>query len=216
MFKEYVRGKRIAVVGPASSISGTGQKDYIDGFDIVMRFNSAIPISDGSKNDIGTRTDILCNCLEEHPISGGHIDPLLWKNNGVSWVLCPYPRELWYVGPNVNRFESLNKGMLNLQCTDVPFFNGLESKLGTRPNSGFLGILYLLSFDVNEVYVTGITFGRGGYHKGYKDDISAEQYNKLANSHIHQQKPQEKIFSEIFKNESRLSVDVTLKEILEN
>ena len=72
-----------------------------------------------------------------------------------------------------------------------------------------------MKLDIAEIYVTGITFGRGGYHRGYKDDISVEQYNKLANSKIHQQKPQELMFSQVFKEDSRLTVDTTLKDILE-
>ena len=213
-FDEYIKGKRIAVVGPAGSMHGSEQGEELDKYDIIVRFNSAVPIKDEMKKDIGSRTDILCNCLEEHPVSGGHIDPDLWVRENVQWVLSPYPRELWYVRANVSRFEKLNKGRLKLECTNKPFFDKLEKQLGTRPNSGLLGMLYILNLDPAELYVTGITFGRGGYHPGYKDGISAAKYDKLANSHIHQQKPQEDLFREIYKKDSRIKADIILTQIL--
>ena len=213
-FADYIKGKRVAVVGPAGSIHDSNQGETIDQYDIIVRFNSAVPIKNESKKDIGSRTDILCNCLEEHPVSGGHIDPEVWINENVSWVLCPYPKELWYVKPNYERFEKLNKSRLQHTCPDKPFFDDLEKKLKTRPNSGLLGMLYLLSFNPSELYVTGITFGRGGYRPGYKDGITAEQYDKLANSTIHKQAPQEALFREVYMNDTRIKTDIMLSKIL--
>ena len=213
-FSEYLNNKTVAIVGPAGSINGTNQSKYIDGHDIVMRFNSAVPLKPEMKKDIGTRTDILCNCLEPNFTSGGKIDPDLWIREKVKWVLSPYPRELWYTKGNIANFEKINKNRIKFQCTDKIFFDDIEGKVKTRPNSGVLGILYILKHNPKSVYVTGITFGRGGYHAGYKDGITPEKYDKLANSGTHQQKPQENLFREIYNKDKRIKVDKALEEIL--
>lgn len=215
-FTIFLDNKRVAIVGPANSVLNTRQKSLIDNYDIIMRFNSAVPIPENMKDDIGTRTDILCNCLQPGFINGGNIDPKLWKDNGVKWLLCPYARELNYVIYNVNNFERKNKNInLNFLCVDKPFFDSIQMKLDNRPNSGLLGILYLLEHNIKEIYITGITFGRGGYCPGYKTGITEEKYNKLANSGTHQQKPQEELFKEVYKNnKNRIKIDTILEKII--
>jgi hypothetical protein len=214
-FENFVSGKRIAVVGPAGSIFGSNQRDLIDSYDLVLRFNSALPISEGMKTDVGSRTDILCNCLEPHPTSGGTINPKLWNACGVKWVVCPYPRSLSYVANNVRGFIQKNGDLLKFTDTPLQFFKDIETQINTRPNTGILGIMYLLSFDISELYITGITFARDGYRPGYKDNISVERYKQLANSHIHQQEPQLKFLREILKTETRVVTDDALTKILQ-
>jgi hypothetical protein len=213
-FSEYVKGKRIAVVGPGPTTQGTNQGNIIDSYDIVMRFNSAVPVPTSAIADIGTRTDILCNCLEGKSESGGNITPMLWKKLGVKWVLSPYPKEISYIKQNYSLFESKNKGQLPVECTDLNNFEKVRKEIGTRPNTGFLGIIHLLNFELSELYITGITFGRGGYMRGYKDHISPEQYNRLSNSDIHQQKPQEDYFRKIYKTTNFIKVDPFLHKLM--
>jgi hypothetical protein len=211
-FKDFVNNKKIAVIGPAPSAM-SNNKDDIESYDIIMRFNSAVPVPVECQYHIGSRTDILCNCLEEHPVSGGHIDPVMWYDNGVKWILSPYPK-LSFTEKNIERFQTLNTKNIPLEIFDKNKYIVLEKTLRTRPNSGLLGILHLLSFDVSKIYVTGFTFGRGGYYKGYKAGITAEQYNKLANGPYHTQKPQEDYFKHLYKTNKNIIVDDTLKGII--
>jgi hypothetical protein len=213
-FEEYVKNKSIAIIGPAPSAFEHNTEASIDSYDLVMRFNTAVPVRPECVPHTGKKTNILCNCLEHHPISGGVIDPNIWINEKVEWVLSPYPRGIWFAKPNIDRFVILNKNRLNLTCFDANQYNTLEKTLGTRPNSGILGILHLLNYDIEKIYITGMTFGRGGYHPGYKDGITAEQYNKLANGPYHTQKPQEDYFKALYKKDSRITVDPTLENIL--
>ena len=215
-FSRFVKGKRIAIVGPAWSVHGTGQGPALDSYDIVMRFNTAVPVKADAVPDIGSRTDILCNCLEPDPINGGPIQPQCWFDQGVRWVLSPYPRDLDIAQGNIRRFERLNKGLLHFIAMDGQRYACLQRLLQTRPNSGTLGILFLLGFPVHSLYVTGITFGRGGYHPGYKPGISAEQYELLANSAIHQQHPQEAFFRAVAAKDQRIQMDAVLSHIIRN
>jgi len=54
-----LQGKRVAVVGRASSILGTGQGKEIDAADVVVRVNWLLPIPPEQQVDVGSRTDIL-------------------------------------------------------------------------------------------------------------------------------------------------------------
>jgi hypothetical protein len=211
-FSEFINGKRIVAVGPAPS-AFDNTESIIESFDIIMRFNSAVPVSEAAKPFIGRRTDILCNCLEEDPISGGKLNPRIWKDEGVKWILSPYPETLWFSKDNINRFKNINNGLLPLECYDINRYNLLESHIKTRPNSGLLGITHLLNFTITELYVTGFTFGRGGYQKGYKDHITPEQYNKLANGRWHSQKPQEDYFREKIATDKRVTLDKYLTDL---
>jgi hypothetical protein len=212
-FREYLKGKSVAIVGPASTMNGTKQGDSIDNYDIVVRFNSALPIKEPTKEDVGTKTSILCNCLEPNNISGGTIDPVMWYREGVEWMLSPYPNELWYIKENYASFMKKNKD-LKVECVNLPFFTKLENSLKTRPNSGLMGITYILSHEIKSMYITGISFGKGGYCKGYKEHISPERYNQLANSRIHKQEPQRVYFKNHVVIDPRVTVDAPLKNIL--
>jgi len=61
--KALVRGKRVAVVGRAGSIVGTGNGPAIDRADVVIRINWLLPILDGQVADVGSRTDLVYTCV---------------------------------------------------------------------------------------------------------------------------------------------------------
>ena len=89
-YNNYVLNKRIAVVGPADYVIKHQQGDLIDNYDIVMRFNAALPVGEDMINYVGSRTDILGNCLDNSPYGCGRIDYDLWKESGVKWIFCPH------------------------------------------------------------------------------------------------------------------------------
>jgi len=58
----YFKNKTVALVGPASHLSGSSLGNYIDSFDIVARVGDQyFSQDDPIRNDIGGRTDILFN-----------------------------------------------------------------------------------------------------------------------------------------------------------
>src|SRR5690349_18983575 len=85
-------GKRVAIVGPASSAFNTGKGKYIDDFDVIVRMNkSPFIVADGKfRDDIGSRTDVLFHCFHENPVGGGGpIDFSLYKRSGIKFVVNP-------------------------------------------------------------------------------------------------------------------------------
>ncbi len=217
MDKEYINfisNKRVILVGPSKSIEGTKQGNFINDFDVVVRMNKAIPIPADFECDIGSKTDVLYNCLEPSPTSGGIIDPKLWKQNGVKWVASPYPGDLWFIKQNYNSFIQKNNGLLNLHTFNKLKYENLEKELNTRPNTGLLAIIDLLDHGAKELHITGMTFGRDGYFSKYPGNISLEQYNKMANGPNHKQAPQEEYFKKLVKEENRIKLDYPLQRIV--
>ena len=58
-----VTGKRVAVVGRAGSILGTGSGRSIDRADVVIRVNWLLPIPENQWPDVGKRTDLVYTCI---------------------------------------------------------------------------------------------------------------------------------------------------------
>lgn len=212
-FNEYIKGKRIAVVGPAGYLSDFNNKDLIENHDIVMRFNAALPIHDNMILNIGVRTDILCNGLDNNPISCGKYNSKLWNKLGVQWVFCPYWPNLDYQRKCVKNWTQHNNGLIPTHFTDEESFRRVDNSMNTRPNSGLLAVMYLLHHDIKEMFLTGFSFGIGKqYYLGYKEIVKPSRSNK-----IHDQKEQLTYFKEQYQEyKNIINVDPTLKDILTN
>jgi len=59
---EYLKGKRVAYVGPAPYLQNQGNGPEIDSYDVVVRIQHGIP----NPKDYGTRTDIIQSCLNSN------------------------------------------------------------------------------------------------------------------------------------------------------
>ncbi|MDC3298527.1 hypothetical protein OAU81_00485 [bacterium] len=212
-FNTYISGKRVAVVGPAGHVSEYKHRDLIESYDIVMRFNSILPIHDDLIPNIGVRTDILCNGLDNNPISCGEYNSKLWKKLGVKWVFCPYWPHLNYQRQCVKNWNQHNNGLIPTHCTDERSFRRVNDVMNTRPNTGLLGVMYLLHHGIKEMFLTGISFGLGKqYHSGYKSKYNS--YSSEA-SKLHNQRIQFIYFKEQYqKYKDIINVDSTLKELL--
>src|SRR5262245_53939599 len=63
-YAEFLRDKRVVLVGPGPTVVGTAQGAFIDGHDVVVRLNHALPIPKAMEADVGSRTDILYHNLD--------------------------------------------------------------------------------------------------------------------------------------------------------
>ena len=114
--KEYLKNKRVIIVGPSNSLLNKSppQGEFIDNnFDVVVRVNRGIEPTYQYKDYIGSRTDILYNCLLENPDNGGIIDINLLKKNNVKYLV--YHPEVSYQGKAINEIpKHVNKNTLKL------------------------------------------------------------------------------------------------------
>lgn len=224
-YNEFLKDKKVVIVGPSPSLEESGKGDWIDSFDIVVRINKAFPVEEEMTKDIGTRTDIHYHCLCTDMHCGGPVFYQEMKESNV-FVSCPYPKWVRPFHSDVTRFEKDNKKWdLGFHVLDTDYYMGIAEMLGTRANSGTLTILDLLCYDVKELHITGFTWFRDGWRKSYKDHTEIfgkskgkeleEKWLKGEFDGNHVQKPQEDLVREIYLNDNRVFIDDVMKEILQ-
>ena len=182
VYEEYIRGRTIAIVGPAKYMEGSGKGDEIDSHDIVVRINRGIETSKQIPLDVGTRTDILWSCLIEKPGNAGNIDIEVLKKEGVKFICCP-PASSFQGISKETRFHDLvdEKKILEISRTipvricDAKFHTELAMKISSRPNTGFLSIYDFLRFEIGKLSIYGFSFYLDGFVSGVKEGIMEEQ-----------------------------------------
>ncbi len=226
-FNAFLKGKKVVLVGPAESIRGTNQGSLIDGFDIIVRLNHSVPVPENLKKDIGTRTDILYNCFSESIFEPNPnvVEPDIWKVEGVKWVASPYPDDLKWSIPLLQTFRKANEqAKLPFHIIDKELYTSVEKGLTCRPNTGFAAIVDLLSKDIACLYITGLTFYKGGYLKEYRPwneqqamDWIEDGLNPVTGGYeqpVHKQAPQIEAMRAIRTSDSRVTIDGSLEEVL--
>jgi|ERR1044071_988400 hypothetical protein len=192
-FGRLVNGKDVVIVGPAETLRGKGQGKVIDAHNLVVRFNTAIhyiPFSNELASDIGTRTDILyCNneviikqILLQQGISHEQfsrvceeagIKYLVSTNNGFTFPAAEERApHCWSEYLAFNLFlkqQGLGLGFRMLYSTSARARTLLSGYTG---RTGFLAVLDLLSYDLNRLSITGMTFYHSGGHLFFKDYAS--------------------------------------------
>lgn len=177
ILSDYLRGKDVAMVGPAPNLVGTGLGPEIDSYDIVCRVNNSFIISEEMVPDYGTKKDILFNSASE---LGLQVLEEVWPQwQGVHHIILPGIHQHY-----VKDHETVLEGMRRVNMNGIPIFQPQQAwffdwqnkidkeKKWNFLNTGLSSIRLLLEFDINSLTVYGFTFYRGG--KGYvkhQDDL---------------------------------------------
>ena len=222
-FAKLIEGKRIAYVCPSPHLKGLKMGEYIDSFDLVVRVNQAFHMQEEDREDYGSRTDILVNCLNINKINALRQNMNFARD--MKYVVCPMV-SMW----DLQRVHDF------LDEVGVPWHNVSDGYLfkifkevGTTCNTGLTGVITLLNYDIKELYLTGMTFfnmntfGRIYYDKYYNEAIVnnnfKEQDDKIPNFSdlridIHQQQPQINYFHKMiyFHYGKKLFLDKYLNE----
>jgi hypothetical protein len=191
-YHELLKGKKIAIAGPAETLIGTGQGDLIDSYDLVVRFNTVIrylPFPDELARDIGTRTDLLYannevvldGIVDQRDVSHGKFaalcDQLAMKyivstNNDFTYKNSRQARQCHADGETVKR--SLRDQKIKTAFRMLFATSDLVRKWlgGYIARTGFLAIVDLLAYDVSQLYITGMTFYHQGGHLFLADHAS--------------------------------------------
>lgn len=155
----FLRGKRVALVGPARTLLGRARGPAIDDHEVVVRVNDVfdlMPFPADLAADIGARTDVLyCNqvILERRLLDRrGKLDRSL--TNGLRFVVC------------TNNSLALTRDVPDPRLRVVrAAAETLSAWLnGNWARTGLVTIFDLLTFDVARLFVTGMTFFHGGGH----------------------------------------------------
>jgi hypothetical protein len=219
-YLNFLKDKRVIIVGPAKSLLERGNGKFIDSFDVVVRVNRGIEPTMKFSDKIGSRTDILYNCMLEKEDNGGKIDLNLLKLKQVKFV--SYHSQVSYQGkaePNKPHHLDNSKllimnSFLETHMIDYNFYNSISSQVNCRPNTGFIAIFDLLFHEVKELYITGYTFYMDGFMTGYKDHLNDEFINRAYTSKRHVQKNLFQYLKKNAKEDNRIKTDPILTKIL--
>ncbi|PZX47636.1 glycosyltransferase family 29 protein [Algoriphagus chordae] len=217
-----LKGKRVAIVGPADSAYSTGLGEYIDGFDFVVRVNRApyIVATGKSKVDIGTRTDILFHSFHENDESGGGIlDFEMYKKQSLKYLINPRNNKagiqmtfnFYKKYPVSQKVFTLPKKLHQLVCEPLDEF---------RPTIGYLALMSLLHSAFSELYITGFTFYKTDFGAGYRDHIKTKEAAKdfIKKVGVHDIDKEYNSFLAAFKtiDSSKITLDPVLFRIIQN
>lgn len=223
-YLNFLNRKKVALVGPAEYLTKLNTGKYIDSFDVVVRINRGTEVIDKYFESIGSRTDILYNCLIKSPDNGGDINVKKYKKNKIKWIATtpnPYSyqasksKELHKMVSWLTVFRL--KWNFNFHIMDNKEYFLINKKIGSRANTGFASIFDLLNHNVSKLYITGFSFYLDNFISGYKAgcDRNEEEFARQCFiSKRHKQEPQWKYLKEIFKKDKRIEVDEILKKIL--
>ena len=192
---DYLKGKRVALVGPAKSVEGTRQGSVIDDYDVVVRIKS-IYIPPSMVDDLGSRGDILYTDNHEtndimpgdevivsgdksiiNPSEVQEAEPMKFK-----YICSAYPQGEWFFDrfvPSLNYLSDITRVRIT---KDDPYFE--VKKHTNRPNAGFAALIDLLTTPLSELYITGIDFYRTLYRGNYLNSKwTSDTVKRMAHDH---------------------------------
>ena len=222
-FSSFVKDQKVALVGPANYLKLFEFGEKINTYDLTARVNRGMELVEKNSSKIGSKTDILFNCLIEHNDNGGFIDIKKLKRNNVKWV-CTIPRSDFNGKTYSNR---LSKGVnyltklklkynFNLHIFDYKEYGKLNQATKCRTNTGFSAIFDLLYSGVKEIYITGFSFYMDSFMEGYKkgcdrdeDKFAEDCFSSIRHDQINQWK-----YLKSMKNNQKLTFDPVLDELL--
>jgi len=222
-----IKSKRVALVGPANTLRGTGKGKIIDQYDIVVRLNHCIrnyPFKKQIAEDIGSKLDILY-------ITPGTIGQLHRVNFSESFEKLSQINEIIVIDPlfdalNGLNLENLSERLRNLRSkiskvirveSLTPFI--LARWLGGYPaRVGCTTILDLLIHEPAKLYVTGFTFYQGGGHtvRDVNCQLTTTQgpYGELTNHNSERELQVLKILRHLYPE--TLCIDQTLSDLVDS
>ncbi len=215
------QNKRVVIIGAADSIYNQENGNYIDQFDIVIRVNKAVHnLNPSNYSFVGSRTTHLFHSFYENEFSGGGlIDWELFDKVGVKKVINPnrtYKGIITHLNYYKRKQESRKTYIISSKN-----YNRISNELNNAiPTIGFSTLMLLLDTKCAELFITGFTFFKTPYVKGYRDelldmDINREHINKQG---IHDIELEFEIFKKSLTTAKpkKVTFDADLKKIIEN
>ena len=224
-YKDYLKGKKVVLVGPSKTLTMQESGQLIDSYDVVVRLNNMLNIPKEMEKHLGTRTDVVYATLDDPPKKMA-IDCL---KNKVKFLSTSYPRDEWFfpsrMSKNVIKLRQVNK-FKTVLLPSQPYFS-IKKNNKTRPNTGFSAIIDLLSSNLSELYIIGVDFyrsvsleGQNNYIEGYDcqwTNKSKEDFLKIEYDGNDRHDPDNDFIyfkNEMYKKDTRIAVDAHLKKFL--
>ena len=217
-FQKLINKKRIVIVGPADYVNN---HDIINNYDIIIRMNKGLKMEKNQKT--GSRTDILYHAVNLSEENGGPLTPR--SNLHIRFV---YPmikkneKNSFYLVGTIRDYRKICKNYPNLRNFSIlpkKKYLEFESLVCSRPNTGLITILDILSYDIKELYITGFTLFQTDYSKDYREKVDGnkntgeEARKRMEKIGVHNQKKQSEIFRKIIIEHEKVKYD---KELIDS
>lgn len=228
-FKDFIKNKNVAIVGPAAYMMNHDFGHEIDDHDIVVRINRSYESVEKFSVNVGSRTDVLYSCMIEKQANAGKIDPYFLKELGIKHICVPPSSNMKGLS-NETRFhdlidlekvKALNE-LIPVRLVDHHFHNDLAIKVECRPNTGYMAIYDLIRMEPKNLSIYGFSFYLDGFVKGVKSGLEKESGNsedqfaqQCFDSKRHVQKNMWSYAKKTLLASKSISVDPILKMILE-
>ena len=238
-YSDFLKNKRIALIGPSQSVEGTLMGEYVDSFDVVIRMirpsNITFLIPDRLKQDIGTRVDVVYSNFDIPSCPNLSYFNYL-KEHGVKYVNSTRHIQEIPFYPQIKNNIIASDMLYNNPSTEK--YTGWSSSLKSSPHSGFCILFDILSFDIKELYILGYSFykdlavpewlSHNGMNKETyisdvaQDEIHGEDVSEIddisnwTQEVIHNNKKEFIYFKkEILLKDKRVTLDDSIKKFLE-
>lgn len=229
VFTDLVKGKSVAIVGPAKYMDSLQLGQEIDSHDVVVRINRSIECIELFSKNIGKKTDILYSCLIEKAANAGKLDADQLVNKfGVKLICAPPKSNMqgicngteFHDMVDLDNIKKISK-LIPIRIVHGDFHTELAIKVDCRPNTGFLAIYDLLDHLPKKLSIYGFSFYLDGFLSGCKEGIleekkcTEEEFAELCfSSKRHVQKNMWKLAKETILKNSIVTLDPVLTEIL--
>lgn len=154
LFKEFIRGKTVAVVGPSPHLEGKALGAFIDSHDLVVRINEVS--SRENSVDYGLRTDVIFGAGDnwheiETLLSFGTQNPtsIVWPKAGITYSDVSHAKN-----------EAVEAG-ISLINFDIAKHVDNETGWPASPSTGFLCLVSIFSAPYGKLFVCGLSFYTG-------------------------------------------------------
>ena len=170
-YNEYLRGKRVAIVGPSKHLLGSGHGPRIDDYDVVVRFkwHKLLPFGEwkGGKfvKDIGSKTNVIYGSGRLDGERLEEAEPFFKKGK------LEYFRHADGKVSDEFNVKKLECGTTYVDFSAKHYAHALDRVAGKNsenfkiwPQCGFVGIMEIIASDCAEVLISGVTMYHGGGH----------------------------------------------------
>lgn len=165
----YLKGKRVAVVGNAGTLNGSGYGPKIETFDVIIRCNN-YGSGGAYAKDVGTRTDIVATTFNADNMSAADT----WRKNAPKFFLATEKTPEW-------------AAEFSAKCVYLtgPFRKSIENRIGGNwVTTGYAALQWLMQYsEAAEIHVTGFSFGiaeRDHYHTNYNHGFDYARHDPVA------------------------------------
>lgn len=195
-YAEYLRGKRVVLVGPAATLCGDHQGAFINDFDAVVRLNRGSRITEDAYADQGNRTDILYHS----GFQGQDSHKVLQEDlaGSIQWLVGALPQYgIWSVQiKNMGNVARRSKTVSFRSIEHRVYLQG-QREINCRLNCGTAAVLDLLQFPLKALHIVGITMYRPSEDDkayatglGYEERSTSDIRGDIQRVGVHKMAPQ--------------------------